>query len=785
MLAYLAIITRRFSLTLILLVGVLALAGSSAYAQDFDFGDDNTTTTKTPPKKATVTEEDVTTTEEVTTTEKAEPDEEAAVVEEVAVAVKTAADDQWDDLLHYIRIANAPAAMSNAQALLDNPDATAKQLYAMAIKKPGAMVTLSRGMKLPGLQEPCDALLKKIESGYRDWRSDTAEIERSIALMGQSLRGYAIGVKRLKESGEYAIPLLVQKLVSQETPQILKERIVTMLSQLGRNAVRAYSVGLQSKDLRLVEFLANALGQIQYPAALPRLRQALDRPDVQKSPSTVRILTTAIIRCNGGQRTALKRTAGELFYEWGEKYYNRAESLLPDTRYPNDEAFAWRIKEGVGLESVAVPQEILCDIYAMRMARVALQENPKLSAAVPLWLSACIRRSIDLPEGKTDPLWVATAPKAEFYTLASSPRYLQLVLARAMQDGNAAIAARVIEAMGKNTGSISLAKPLPGGAMPLVAAMGYPERNVRFLAAETFLNATPVKPFTGSSMVLSLMNEALRQEGKPYAMIIATDGPTRNQLKDSVRASDYVTIEETNLDQVLITAQKAKGLDMVIVGPNVDPAAVLRLLRREMIHYYLPVIITADTPATRTLAKKDGKVVSLSSKTLDEAAIAKALDQAMALSAGKPLTQDQAITWATRAANAIENAGQRDKTAFDLSRSIPALSAALTRDSAGLQIAAANALATINKIDAQKALIALALKSDTEQAVRVAAFKAASASVRRWGNLSDAVQAKQLVKVVTTLTDHALMQAAAELLGTMNLRSDQKPALILSTDPID
>ncbi|MCD4824054.1 MAG: hypothetical protein K8S55_05565 [Phycisphaerae bacterium] len=689
--------------------------------------------------------------------------------------------EQWSDFLHYINIARPKIAASYGQAILD-AGTTPREIYMLSINKTDSLETLRKGAKLEGLGELVKKYRQAIEKGYLAWRSDPAQIEESIKMLHRSLEGYRLGISRLADSGEYAIPLLLQKLMDEKTPQVQRERIVTMLHKLGPVAVRGYSVALQAKDTQFVGFVANALKQIEYPAALPRLREALLRKDLPEE--TRKAITAAIISCNGGSDSALKKSPAELFYAQAVKYYNRNDSLRPDPRYDN--AFVWFWKPATGAQQILVPKEILCDIYAMRMSRLALKHDTTFSPAVPLWLSACVRREVDLPEGKTDPLWPKERPKAAFYTLASSPRYLQQVLGRALKDGNVAIAKAVIRSMSKTTGPVSLIKPLDGGAQPLVSAMGYPDRNVRFLAGETLTLAMPTKDFAGSAMVMSLLNEALRQSGKKYALVIAANDKKRNTLKDAVRAAGYEVLSTPDIRQALTVAQQAIGLDAVIVGPDTLTLPVIRRFRGTTNFYYMPIVVTKPTAQMNSLAAKDGKIVILNpTKIGDEAAVAKALAKAMALSAGKALSEDEALAWAIRAANAIRTVGERDKSIYNLRRTVDSLSAAAGSKSAKLQIAASRALAVINSDKAQREIVALALKADADEAVRIAAFNAASESVRRYGNKCIDAQCKALVEMVAAPKAGELLKAAAQLLGTMNLTSEKMPKLIESTDKLD
>jgi len=53
---------------------------------------------------------------------------------------------QWDDMLHYITIAKPLVAQSYIKAILDSPDAPAKEVYLLSTK-PGSLTTLRQGAR--------------------------------------------------------------------------------------------------------------------------------------------------------------------------------------------------------------------------------------------------------------------------------------------------------------------------------------------------------------------------------------------------------------------------------------------------------------------------------------------------------------------------------------------------------------------------------------------------------------------------------------------------------------
>lgn len=693
-------------------------------------------------------------------------------------------DEQWQEMLHYIGVARPELAKSYADAILADEAATPKEIYLLSVEYPESLRLLQKGQNTEGFAETADDLLATIEEGYKAWRSDPDQILGAIDMLGGTLEGYRLASERLQESGEYAVPLLLQKLMSDDTPEKLRVRLISVLPKLGKQAVRAYSVALQSEDLQIVQWVANALGELQYPHALPQLKQAMQRDDISPDSEVGQAISAAMIACSAGNTNVLQRSAAELWFELGNKYYYGAESLLPDARYPNEPALVWFWKPGLGVEARPVPRDIFTDVYAMRCARMTLENEPGFDAAVPLWIAAALRRQIELPEDQSDPLWGDDAPTAEYYALASSPQYLQVVLQRALVDGDVTLAKQVISTLGKTTGARSLVETLPGGAQPLVAAMGYPDRSVRFLAAETLALACPQEAFLGSQMVLQQLNLALRQTGKKYALIVVQDVDLRARVMDAARTADFEILVAETPAAAMPAAQEAIGLDVIFLGPGVDPVTTLAPFRREMVYAYVPAIVNRSGAAMRQLAEDDARVLVLD-PTAEDDAIGRAFIDAVAVSVSEPLGEEQAIDWAVRAAEAIEALATCPGVTFNITHSVDALAEALNAQSPELQTAAANALAVINTPKAQQAIISLALQDGAPEDVRIAAFQAATKAVRLFGNHATDAQAQDLLGVVAGEGSQELLQAAAQLLGALNLPSQQSTQLILGTDHLD
>lgn len=681
--------------------------------------------------------------------------------------------DNWEDLLHYIKIGRADMARSYAQAILES-DAEPVEVYRLSVDTPGALQVLKQGEGLEGLAPLIERLRGVIERGYENQRSDPEEIAKAIERLGGTLRGYELAKERLVESGEYAVPQLVQKLADPDTPATLRERIVALLPHLGRPGVRPMSSALQSDSDKVLQALSNALGEIGYYFAAPRLKELTGRDDVLDR--TREIARIALMSCAG--REAVEKSAAELFYDLSQQYYYGAESLLPPD--DTDTANVWYWRKGLGLVYKPVPREIFMEAYAMRMARLALQHDPEFFPAVSLWVAANLRKEAQLPEGASDATRGENQPAARYYALASGAGFLQDVLARALKDRDTAVALGAIRALSRTAGAKSLVRTVTGGVQPLVQALTYPDRNVRFLAAVTLARALPERRFSGSELVMPTLADALRQTGQPRALLVAADQDQANLLKNVLREQGYAVLEATDARAGLTEARATAGVDLVVVGTDPDAEEIVRLMRADPLLAGVCVIV-ADS-ADRDLAETDERTVVIPAEP-QPAELTDALTEAREKAMCRPLSDAEAADWAVKAANALRDLGLTATTVYNIARTREALIVALHSDTSSVRLAAGEALAVLASDESQQAVAARAVGPEIPDADRIELFKSLSASLRRHGNQLTDPQVRGVLDIVTGDGAQDLREAAAQALGAMDLPSENVRALFLETTP--
>ena len=715
-----------------------------------------------------------------------------AVLPAVCLAQDSDLDTQWNDFIHYIKITQPDMVLSFGQALVDS-NAKDSQVYTVASTTEDLEFLLGRAAKM---NNQTAAMVKelqvRIDNGYLELRSDPVSILRSIDALTGSAREHYNASKRLIESGEYSVPLMVQRLRDDESSEELKSAIIELFPQIGKDAVRPLSVALQTEETWLQEVFADALGEIGYPMAVPRLRELLDEGELTDYSRA--IVENAIVRCGG--EVALKKPLTELFFDLGTQYYDREDSLMPDGRYPK--ANVWHWDETLGLQFRKIPHEIFCDVYAMRNARLALTHDGDNYPAVTLWLAADIRKEADLPAGQKDPLRGKTQPAAAFYIRAAGAQFAQEVLQIALDDYDSRVAIPAIEALASVAGDKNLLLTTSAGAQPLVEALTYPDRHVRFRAAWTLANALPKKNFNGDDLVISVLNEALRQSSQNTALLIVSDTDANNRMKDVLRAKGFDVIDNADTAKAIVAAYQAGGADMVVVGDGPEAADVLRAIRRESALAATPMVIgSISTDALRTMAKRDGRVV-LADGELTEASLDGAMRSINDLLVGGPMMTAERNEWTIKASQAVRQLGLSNTKVYNIERTRPLLAKALKIEVAEVQIAAAEALAVLSAGQSQKDIHGLAVDEFTMENVRIASLNALAESVRRYGNQLNAKESRLILLMVRNrdarqpdveqerdFYSQDVREAAAQVLGALDLPSDEVKSLITTTEGND
>ena len=626
----------------------------------------------------------------------------------------------------------------------------------------------------PQMKPVATKLLDLLNQGRFARRQDQNFIAANIKRLNQGQRAYMLAIRDLRNSGELAVPQMVHILVSQQPADIEYHDVVRQaLVDLGREALNPLLAATQMnpKDGALTS-ICGVLGDIGYPIAGPYLVALVHNG--QASNEVRQAATIALGRVNVNPES----NGGDLFYDLAEKFYYGTASIQADPRSPR--AFVW-YWTGNDLSSKSVPPQIFNDIMSMRETEHSLRANPsKPDNAVALWLASNIRRSIDLPQGQTDPTRTAEEPLPHYYSVSEGAKYLNLVLDRSLKDNtpqSPAVALAAIKSLQDIVGQSNLFTGSRG--QPLVEAMRYADRQVRFEAAFALAAALPQTPFQGQDRVVPLLAEAVSQSGMPGVLIVAPQND-RNDLAANLKA--YQVGGGVSPDAAIADAASLPAVDVILMSedlgnPEIDRVIELASQNPRLERAAKLIIVHSLASPWARLAITD-PTISYTQATGGPPLLS-AIEAARKKAGGLPMDEKVATDFAMRAANLLAKLAISRGQVLDLSAAEQTLIGALGDKRPQIAMAVGEAVALLNSAPSQSALADRANDAGTPPDVRISFYRSLATSAKFYGNRLTANQLGDLQQVVMGEKNLDIRSAAADARGALNLPAQDAKALIL------
>ena len=689
----------------------------------------------------------------------------------VDAALRTDVDNYW----HYGKIARYDLAVAEGQKIIarkDQPQAVLAAFEAVsAAHQDNLDQWLLRWQGVDAMRDVTTQVINVLAEGYRQRRADLTYIEQNIQRLSVNQRAYALALGRLRESGELAVPLMVDYL-RDSSKREYQPAIRRALRDFGRLALNPLTAATYMKDDQTLTTIVAILGDIGYDSAVPYLARLANGQDV---PEGVRSAAAqALIQMGAGEPAKL--SAPQLFYNLAEKFYYNTSTITADSRNPS--AFVWYWDDQKGLYKKDVPPQIFNDIMAMRSSEESLRLDASNKPAVSLWLASDYKREADLPAGAADPTRGENAPSAHYYGVAAGTGYLGDVLSRAMKDRNSAVALRSLKSLEEIAGASNL---LGEGGSPVIDALEYPDRLVRFEAAFTVASALPQQGFNGQNRVVPILAEAVSQTGRPQVLLVLSSQDELNKYTDALKA-DFGVAGATGAQAAVNEANALPSVDVVVVsediGGQIDQLRALMGQNQKL--QSAPLVVITKTGASPFVSMAATNKMIVVTQATDAAGLKPVITEARGRSMSLPMDEALATAYAKRAAELLGQLAISRGQILDISVAQPTLLASLNDSRADLVKSVADVLALIHSKEAQVGLLTKASDEKTANDVKVACYKSLATNAKFFGNQLDETHIAALQKVVQSAADLTVRSAAAEARGALNLPADQAAELILS-----
>jgi hypothetical protein len=694
----------------------------------------------------------------------------------VAPDLKTLVDNFW----HYGKIARYDLATAAGNQILASSPAPADVLTAFeqssSDRKDNLDEWLLRWQNVAAMKDVTTKIVAIINQGYAARASDPDAIKTNIERLSNGERAYLNGLDRLRASGELAVPFMVDYLRDSSKAQF-QPAIRRALIELGHLSLSPLLAATEMKDADTLATICGVLGDLGYRDAVPYLAKIVASADTTEPVKTAASDAISRIKAAGGNDVDYANaTPGDLFYSLAERFYYDQSAVKPDPKQPA--SYIWYWADDKGLTKIDVPNPIFDDLMAMRSAEYALSLGTS-SEAQALWLVANYKREVDLPEGQKDGTRADNQPSAHFYGVDSGAHYLNIALQRALHDHNPALALRVIKSLQEIAGEPGA---LPDGTGPLVDAMNYPDRLVRFEAAFALAGAMPVQPFKGQEHVVPLLADAMAQTGKLSVLLLLPKQDDVNSMSESLKGAGYAVAGGIDADSAVAASTNVPAIDVVLTSEDVSAAEVDKLF-----------LLLNGSPrlagAARLVMVKnqaspyEQRAVNDQLLSVTEAKDVENLKPAIhdALSKAGSLPSDPAVAdeYATRAGQFLEKIAISNSPVLDIASAKTVLLTALSDTRPDIVKLAGNVLALLKDKDAQTGLLAAATDEKAADDVKISLFKSLATNAKYFGDQLDSSTLQPLEDAVDKATNNDVRSAAAEAHGALNLPADQAKTLIL------
>jgi hypothetical protein len=678
------------------------------------------------------------------------------------------------DFIHFVLIANYDIAGDVGRQLLESGITAGEfvDLVDAMRERDRFDKALARAMRVDALEDVAGQMDDLYRQGKLARSRNPDEIAKSIDLLTGQLLQRLLGQERLKAAGEYAMPQLLDAVLDGSKPA-LRAEATQLLIDMGGDAVTPLAVALKSLSPSQQEIIVTILGRSGQRTALPYVVELARTTDSDSVRSAAERAAQAL-----GGNTTLDPAA--LFFQLAEGYYDERSDL---TSFPGEEfQLLWAYDPGLGLIMTPIRTEVYHEAMAMRSVERVLRERPDAPDAIGLWIAANYSREIDAPASYENPAYSSDRRGAEYFAVAAGSPIAQRVLARAIDDRATPLARRAIAAIEQTAGATNLVAVGDEGRSPLLDALAYADRRVRYDAALALAAAQPTSSFSGSEQVVPILASAIRSAGELYAVILTgRDREEYDRLRGILEAAGYTVLppSDQGLGGLAAPLAEVPGVDLIVTSLPFDQTRQqieqARAGRKVSVAPVLALVPPEDLEAMDRQFGRD-TLVATRRGSINRQQITAAVGQLVERASGGAISEGEADLYAARSLAALRDLAVSRNGVLEVAAAAQQLVSALPEVDAGARLAVAEVLAHIGEERTQSAIADAAL--DARGAAQIAMLEKLGDSAKRFGNLLPTRYARRLVELARS-SNEDVATAAAAVMGALDLPNTDLVPLIL------
>ena len=696
---------------------------------------------------------------------------------------------QVEDYYHYATIGQYDAANALGQQLLQGSYSSEQYLDAFRQvhdRRSGPSEDLDRRFTqwqgTPQLTDVANQIVAKVNDGRRARATNRDFIAEQIERLSRGQQAYNNAVDQLRNSGEYAVPVMIDYLLDPSKKEFQADvRRAMRDSRFGVELLSPLLAATQMQDENVLSTVLRTLGDLRYNVSVPYLLEQVQTSNSQQVKAAARQALEQI-GYTGGSDAATE------FYNLAEKFYYNRTPIQPKQGLGIATVWSWGGRDA-GLVRTDVPPQIFNEVMAMRSAGKSLSLGQGQDQSLALWLASNYRREGDLKEGQEDKTRPANNPDAKYYGTQAGTRYLQMVLDRAERDRRNTLPEQRYNAADVALRSIKSLQEIVGrgnvgsGESPLTRAMNFPDRRVRIEAAFALAQSLPTQGFSGQEQVVPLLADALSQTGQPSVLVVSDKPDKLNTLAEQMRGGGFKVNTAPSLTDAVTQAGSMASVDEIVVDASMSDRNIddfLAISEQNPKLSGAAKLMLVGSEASRYEAMKDNNPTLATTTATEGDALLTAAKNARGTVGGLPLDPDGAQELALRSGNLLKLVGTSNSI-FNLQSGQNTVLAALDDDRPAVQMLAGQVAALLDTTEGQPALLDKAAKADTDPAVRVSLFESLATGGKIFGNRLGGDGVNKLLAAAADAGNLDVQAAAAQAVGAMNLPADQARRLIVES----